>query len=95
MEYAFRVEEAYTTAILLHEYASRLSFRAPKLQIVATDLDDRAIAVARWPWLLPLPSPGNKLNGRVPYNSRGNSSLGHSGSGLFLALLLLTPDCDL
>lgn len=39
-------EEAYSLAILLHEYASRLTM-PPKLQIFATDLDENAIAVAR------------------------------------------------
>jgi two-component system CheB/CheR fusion protein len=39
-------EEAYSIAILLHEYASRLIV-VPKLQIFATDLDEYAIGTAR------------------------------------------------
>ena len=39
-------EEAYTLAILLREYAETLT-DPPQIQIFATDIDDRAIAVAR------------------------------------------------
>jgi len=39
-------EEAYSIAILLAEYAAGLS-EPPKIQIFATDIDDRAIAEAR------------------------------------------------
>lgn len=39
-------EEAYSVAILLHEYTRKLD-APPKFQIFATDLDERAINVAR------------------------------------------------
>jgi two-component system, chemotaxis family, CheB/CheR fusion protein len=39
-------EEAYSIAILLHEYASKLA-GAPQLQIFATDIDENALAEAR------------------------------------------------
>jgi two-component system, chemotaxis family, CheB/CheR fusion protein len=39
-------EEAYSVAILLHEYATRLA-DPPKIQIFATDIDDETIAKAR------------------------------------------------
>ncbi|MBV8359940.1 MAG: chemotaxis protein, partial [Deltaproteobacteria bacterium] len=39
-------EEAYSLAILLAEYAARLS-QSPKLQVFATDIDERAIMQAR------------------------------------------------
>jgi two-component system CheB/CheR fusion protein len=39
-------EEAYSIAILLAEYAARLS-EAPKIQVFGTDIDERAIAQAR------------------------------------------------
>jgi two-component system, chemotaxis family, CheB/CheR fusion protein len=39
-------EEAYSIAILLYEHASKLAKR-PKLQIFATDIDERAIEAAR------------------------------------------------
>src|SRR5579875_3189287 len=39
-------EEAYSIAMLLCEHAARLS-EAPKIQIFATDIDDKAIAEAR------------------------------------------------
>jgi two-component system CheB/CheR fusion protein len=39
-------EEAYSLAMLLSEYASRLS-QPPKLQVFATDIDDRAIGEGR------------------------------------------------
>ncbi len=39
-------EEAYSVAMLLHEYASRLE-SAPALQVFASDLDEAAIATAR------------------------------------------------
>ncbi len=40
-------EEAYSVAILLHEYASSLSGPAPKLKIFATDIDERGLEMAR------------------------------------------------
>jgi two-component system CheB/CheR fusion protein len=39
-------EEAYSVAMLLSEHAATLRF-APKLQVFATDIDDRALAIAR------------------------------------------------
>lgn len=39
-------EEAYTMAMLLHEYASTLD-QSPVIQIFATDIDEEAIATAR------------------------------------------------
>ena len=39
-------EEAYTLAILLHEYAARLNYPV-KIQIFASDLDEASIAIAR------------------------------------------------
>ncbi|MBV8774407.1 MAG: PAS domain-containing protein, partial [Deltaproteobacteria bacterium] len=39
-------EEAYSLAIMLDEYASRLA-EAPKIQVFATDIDERAINQAR------------------------------------------------
>ncbi|MFZ0591218.1 MAG: CheR family methyltransferase, partial [Bryobacteraceae bacterium] len=40
-------EEAYSVAILLHEYASHLSGPAPKIKIFATDIDERGLEMAR------------------------------------------------
>ena len=39
-------EEAYSIAMLLAEYASSMA-DAPRIQVFASDLDERAIAVAR------------------------------------------------
>ncbi|MEO7909907.1 MAG: chemotaxis protein CheB [Roseiflexaceae bacterium] len=39
-------EEAYSVAMLLHEYATRLE-RPPEIQIFATDIDEGAISLAR------------------------------------------------
>src|SRR4029077_18953694 len=40
-------EEAYSIAILLREYADRMSDSAPKIQIFASDIDENALAIAR------------------------------------------------
>jgi two-component system CheB/CheR fusion protein len=40
-------EEAYSIAILLREYADKLTTGAPKIQIFASDIDENALAIAR------------------------------------------------
>ncbi|HXR88358.1 MAG TPA: CheR family methyltransferase, partial [Stellaceae bacterium] len=40
-------EEAYSLAILLREYADKLTSGAPKIQIFASDIDENALAIAR------------------------------------------------
>jgi two-component system, chemotaxis family, CheB/CheR fusion protein len=40
-------EEAYSVAILLHEYALTRSSAAPKIKIFATDIDERGLEMAR------------------------------------------------
>jgi two-component system CheB/CheR fusion protein len=58
-------EEAYSVAILLREYADRLSGGAPKIQVFASDIDEKALAIARnarYPALLLRDIPPARLN---------------------------------
>jgi two-component system, chemotaxis family, CheB/CheR fusion protein len=58
-------EEAYSIAILLREYADKLTAGAPKIQIFASDIDENALAIARnarYPALLLRDIPPARLN---------------------------------
>lgn len=58
-------EEAYSIAILLREYADRLTDGAPKIQIFASDIDENALAIARnarYPAILLRDIPPARLN---------------------------------
>lgn len=66
-------EEAYSMAILLHEQASKLAV-PPRLQIFATDLDERAISIARegsYPETIALDVSEERLREYFSYNGHG------------------------
>ena len=58
-------EEAYSLAILLREYADRMTTGAPKIQIFASDIDENALAIARnarYPAILLRDIPAGRVN---------------------------------
>ncbi len=68
-------EEAYSMAILLHDYAARLPGPAPRFQIFATDIDEVAVATARAGRY-----PSTLLRGISPERRAACFVEGHDGS---------------